>query len=287
MAVQWVRLREGEILVASSRGAWIHQPELGAVGLSGPMPDSLPATHETTRHLLDGAIAAAERVAPRPQMPPMSARRWAWDLAGQWYGAHHSVALLPELIERYEAAGRYELAAFARQKLEEEQGHDELPLADLRALGYDAQALVQAVPAPRWVVAGLGYALDCVRGEHPVEFLGYVYALERRVLRFTDDWFIALEAVLPCGVEAASGLRAHATEFDAEHVNDAIAFFTSLSAGDRTRIAIGAYRTTQISCAGFAGQHPSEAELGRWLLPAQHAQVSAGDPSGRKQGGDS
>jgi hypothetical protein len=282
MGVQWVHLESGEILVASGRGAWIHQPELGALGLTGPMPDTLPATHDTTRHLLDGAIAAAERAAPRMRPPAMTARRWAWDLAGQWYGAHHSVALLPELIERYEAAGRYELAEFARQKLVEEQGHDQLPLADLRALGYDALALVQAVPPPSWVVGGLDYALDCVRGERPVEFLGYVYALERRVLRFTDDWFIALHAVLPGCAEAASGLRAHATEFDAEHVNDAIAFFTSLSAVDRTRIAIGAYRTTQISCAAFVGQHPSEAELDRWLPPVRHARVSAGGSSRRK-----
>ena len=284
MEVQWVRLGAEEILVASSRGAWIQQPELGALGLVGPMPDSLPATYETTRHLLDGAIAAAERAAPRVQVPPMTARRWAWHLASQWHCAHHSVALLDELIERYDATERPDLAEFAHRKLEEEQGHDQFPLADLRALGYDAEALIQALPPPPGVAAGLDYARDCVRREHPVDFLGYVYALERRVLRFSEDWFAALEAVLPPGVEAASGLRAHASEFDVEHVGEAISFFAGLSADDRTRIAIGCYRTTQISCAAFPGQHPSEAELDCWLSPVQRARVPAGGSSGRKQG---
>ena len=279
MTVQWVHLGAGAILVASDAGAWIHRPELGALGLTGPMPDSMPATTETTCHLLDGAIAAAERAALRGQAPAMTARRWAYDLASQWYCAHHSVALLPELIDRYDASGRPDLADFARRKLEEEQGHDQFPLDDLRALGYDAVALVQTMAPPPSVVAGLDYARDCVRGEHPVEFLGYVYALERRVLRISDGWFAALEAVLPPGVEAASGIRAHATEFDLEHVDEAIAFFAELSAVDRTRITIGCYRTTQISCAAFLSQHPSEHELDRWLSSAQHARVPVGGPS--------
>ncbi len=107
MAVQWVHLGADEVLVASKAGAWVQRPEPGTLGLSGAMPDSLPATDQTTRHLLDGAIAAAEqratvaaqRAAPRRRTPPLTARRWAWHLVGQWHCAHHSVALLPAVIE--------------------------------------------------------------------------------------------------------------------------------------------------------------------------------------------
>ena len=271
MAVQWVHLGADEVLVASRAGAWIQRPEPGTLGLSGAMPDSLPATDETTRHLLDGAIAAAERAVPRRQPLPLTARRWAWHLVSQWHCAHHSVALLPAAIERYDAAGRPELAEFARLKLEEEQGHDRFSLADLRALGYDAEALVQRVaPAPE-VTAGLDHARQCVHGEHPVEFLGYVYALERRVLRLSDESFAALDAVLPSGVEAASGARAHATVLDMGHVAEAVSFIAGLPADDRARIALVCHRITRLYCGPLAHDHPSEAELERLLARACYA----------------
>ena len=97
MAVQWVHLGPGKLLVAGSRSAWIQRPEPGALGLSAAMPGGLPSSVTTTRHLLDGAIAVAEREAPAVKQPQMSARRWAWYLAGQWFCAHQSVALLPPL----------------------------------------------------------------------------------------------------------------------------------------------------------------------------------------------
>jgi hypothetical protein len=286
MAVQWMRLGAGEVLVASGAGAWIHQPKPGAVGLTGPMPDSLPATHETTRHLLDGAIAAAERAVPRRQPPPMTTRRWAWHLAGHWHCAHHSVALLPEVIARFTAAGRPDLAEFAREKLAEEQGHDQFSLADLRALGFDAEALVREVAPEPVVAAGLDYARGCVRGEDPIEFLGYAYALERRVLRLSDEWFGALDAVLGPGVDAASGVRAHATVLDHEHVEQAVSFFAGLPAGDRTTIALGCYRITQLCCGPLAGRQPSEAELDRLLGCYEVCASQVDGPSGNPYRGE-
>jgi hypothetical protein len=67
------------------------------------MPLSHTATLETTRHLLDGAMRAGERGATATRQWPPSARAWALDLVDQWYTAHHSVALLPLAIERYES----------------------------------------------------------------------------------------------------------------------------------------------------------------------------------------
>jgi hypothetical protein len=278
MSVQWAHLG-GEVLVATSHGASIQQLQFGALGLTDPMPDSLPATAETTRRLLDGAIAAAERTAPRVSEPPITALRWAWNLVSQWHCARHSVALLPDVIERCEAMRRPDLAKFARMKLEEEQGHDQFPLADLRALGYDAESLVHAVAPAAAVTAGLEYARSCVWGEQPVEFLGYMYALERRMLRLSDDWFATLEAVLPPGVDAVSGVRSHATELDIEHVDEAVAFIAGLPADDRTAIAIGCYRTTQICCGRPEDQIPSEAELERSLSHFRRAETGSIGPA--------
>jgi len=282
MPVQWVHLGAGETLVASGEGAWVQRPELGALWFSGAMPDSLPATVASTRQLLDGAIAAAERAAPVAVPAPITARRWAWQLVSQWHCAHHSVALLPALIARFDTTGREELAEFARLKLEEEEGHDRLPLADLRALGYDAEALVARTSPMPVVGIALDYARSCVRGEHPVEFLGYVYALERRVLRVSDEWFTRLQEVLPAGIEAASGVRAHATEFDHRHVEESVAFIARLPADDRTRIALGCHRVCEILGTASPGQDPGEDELERWLSPFRRDPISPvrlGDPA--------
>jgi hypothetical protein len=291
MPAQWAHLGADGVLVASSRGAWIQEPGfvgmLGPLGLVGPMPDSLPATEETTRQLLDGAIAAAERAAPHVQEPPITALRWAWNLVSQWHCAHHSVALLPDLIERFEAGERPDLVQFARQKREEERGHDQFAIDDLQALGYDAEALVRHVPPAPTVTAGLNYARRCVHGDQPVEFLGYAYALERRVLNLKGDWLARLDAVLPPGVDAASGVRMHVNELDTEHVDEAIAFFAGLPSADRTAIAVGCYRTTQICCAWSPDQIPSSAELEGRLSRFQLANATSAGPNGREdQGGD-
>jgi pyrroloquinoline quinone (PQQ) biosynthesis protein C len=289
MAVQWAHLGEGNVLVASSDGAWVQRPQLGVIGplaLRDPMPASLRPSIESTRHLLDGAIVAAERLAAGGDVPEMTALRWAWHLVSQWHCAHHSVSLLPELIARCEAAGRADLAAFAQRKLDQEHGHDQFALADLRALGYDAEGAVAGVPPAPSVREGLEYARSCVRGEKPAEFFGYMYALERRVLEVSDEWLGMLAAVLPSGADATSGIRAHANELDGDHVDQAVAFVARLAADDRSAVATGCYRTTQICCARLPGQLPSEEELERWLSPFQRADAVPGGLSGRKhQGG--
>lgn len=280
--MQWVRLGPDELLVASSRGAWIQRAEPGALGLDDPMPPALPATSETMRYLLDGAMAVAERSTPRLDGPlPMTPRRWAWQLAGQWYCAHHSIALIGEVAERYAASGRRELEEFARRKFEEEHGHDQLALDDLSSLGYDAEDLIQAVTPPV-VTAVVDYARSCARGEHPVDFLGYVHVIERDVTRLTADWFAALDAVLPAGVDAAWGLRSHAIDLDHEHVDEGHAFFARLPADDRTRIALACHRTTQIMKTPLPGQYPSESELQQRLSRYEH--TSGGVAAASNQG---
>jgi hypothetical protein len=231
------------------------------------MSDRVPSTVASTGQLLDGAIALAEREAPKVTQPPMTTRRWAWYLAGQWYCAHHSVALLPELAERFEAAGRSELADFARLKYEEEHGHDQFAIDDLQALGFNAAALTHAVPPVPSAAALVDYARACVRGQEPSRFLGYVYALERRVLRLTDAWFERLGEQLPPGAPIATGLRAHATVLDHEHVAQAVEFICRLPARDRASIALGAHRATEISCALAPNAFPPEDELESWLAP--------------------
>ena len=262
MPVQWAQLGAGKILVASSRGAWLQRPEPSLFALRGDMTDSIAATLQTTRHLFDGAIAAAERAAPPYVRPwPMTRTRWEWELIGQWYTARHSVALLPELIERFGDDGRADLAAFARRKLHEESGHDQFAVASLSAIGYDSAALVRAVAPPPDAAAVVEYARACARGETPVEFLGYAYALERRVIRISPETIAFVDALFDPGIDATAGMRAHAGELDTGHVEEFIAFATALPAADRARMALGCYRTTELACAAPPGGDRTESDL--------------------------
>lgn len=281
MAVQWLHLGSEETLIASSRGAWIQRAALGRRPFAGDMSDSIPATVESTRHLLDGAIAAAEWAIPRVQGPPMSSRRWAWSLVNQWYGAHHSLPLFLEVADRFAALDRPDLAEFAVQKYEEERGHDQLPLDDLRMLSYDAEAAVSEVPADPGVIELVEYARRCVRGDQPVEFLGHVYALERQMIRLDSDFFAALDMALGRDAVPASFLRSHANELDIGHVEEAVSFINGLPASDRTAAARGCYRTTKIRHASLPGRYPSESDLDSRLSRFQTA--FAHQPQGEEQ----
>ena len=286
MTAQWVQLRGGETLVASRKGAWIQEPQAAALELWGSMPPSQKGTLETTRHLLEGAMSAGERVvtsrgqsgtAPTGAWPP-SARQWALDLVDQWYTAHHSVALLPVAMKRYDSMRRPELVRFARHKLEEETGHDRLPLNDLRALGYDPAA-VQEVGPGATTRRLLLYARACVRGPRPVGFLGYIFVLERRVIRITDEALRLLDGVLPDGIEAASGVRAHILEFDAKHVGELVAFVTTLPADDRTAVALACHETAAIFAEAITAESDrADLERERRLTCLRKPTIEAKEP---------
>src|SRR5205085_11414147 len=126
---------------------------------------------------------------------------------------------------------------------------------------YDAVSLVRDVGPPPAPKAAIELARGCVRGEHPVEFFGYVYSLERRVIRIPQAWLTELAAVLPPGIDAASAIRLHAAALDRRHVEDAVRFVASLPADERTRIAQTCYRTAHISCSAFPAATPSHPEL--------------------------
>jgi hypothetical protein len=281
VSVQWLHLGTEETLIASSTGAWIQRASLGRRAFAGDMSDSVPATVESTRHLLDGAIAAAEQAMPRLQGPPMSARRWAWSLVNQWYGAHHTLPLFLEVADRFTAIDRADLAEFAVQKYEEEWGHDQLPLNDLRMLSYDAEAAVAEVAPDPGVVELVEYARRCVCGECPVEFLGHIYALERQMIRLDSAFFDALDAALGRDGVPASFLRSHANELDIGHVEEAVSFFTGLPASDRTAVARSCYRTTEIRHIALPGRYPSESDLESRLSRFQT--TFAHQPEGEQQ----
>lgn len=268
MTAQWVQLATGDTLVANHEGAWIQPAQAAALSLWGSMPPSTPATPATTRHLLEGALAAAEqaafasaeRVASSAESPPIDRATWALNLIDQWYTAHHSVALLSRAIDRYRQIHRPDLARFTEKKLAEEAGHDLFAVNDLKALGYDAHAAAEHVPPSKMARALVEYGRTTVASARPVSFLGYVFALERRITRITAPMLDDLERKL--GVQAASGVRAHALELDEGHVEELVEFIARLPAEDRTEVALACHTTAAICCLP---QTPHQAERQREL----------------------
>jgi hypothetical protein len=285
MSVQWLHLGADDTLIASSSGAWIQRAVFGRRAFAGEMSDSVAATVDTTRQLLDGAIAAGEQGIAREQGPPMTERRWAWSLVNQWYGSHHSIPLLLEVGDRFTAMNRPDLAEFATHKHKEERGHDQLPLNDLRMLGYDADAAVLEVTPDPGIVELVDYARRCVRGDQPAEFLGYVYAVERQMLRLDADFFATLDAALGRGHAPAAFLRSHATDLDVAHVEEAVSFVAGLPASDRSAVARGCYRTTLIRHASLPGRYPTEIELERRLSRFRTTELALASSQGDQQRG--
>jgi hypothetical protein len=91
------------------------------------------------------------------------------------------------------------------------------------------------------------------------------------MIRLDGDFFAALDAALGRDGAPASFLRSHANELDIGHVEEAVSFITGLPASERTAVARGCYRTTEIRHISLPGRYPSESELENRLSRFQTA----------------
>jgi len=254
--LEWTRLGPGKVLVATAERAFLHTPGGAGETTAFSLPMHGPGSLATTRNLLDGAVGAGQRAVPRAEAPPpLTQARWALRLAGYYCTTHATPGLMAEAAVRFAAAGEASLARWAEQKTRDERGHDQLALRDLRALGYDAERVVEALVPP--TAAGLcRYFTEAVRGEEPVRCVGYAYALERLALGQTEAYVRRVEAMLPRGVYATRCLRVHsAVGTDARHVEETIAVVAGLPAEERAQIALACYETT-VLCYGPNSGNP-------------------------------
>jgi hypothetical protein len=266
LGLEWARIAPDKVVVATADRAFLHTPEGfgGSDRFGGPMRG--PGSAATTKRLLDGAVGAGQRAAVRAEaLPPLTPARWALRLAGYYRTTHATPALMEEAAERFAAAGRRSLAGWAAHKARDERGHDELALRDLRALGYDAERVVEALSPPT-AAALVDYFVEAVRAEDPVGCVGYAYALERLALGQTEAYVKRVEAMLPVGIHATRCLRVHsAAGSDAGHVAETIAMVAGLSALERAQIALACYETTALCYAPKRGEIIAEDTLAREL----------------------
>lgn len=263
--IEWVKVEPNKVIVATEERAWLHR--LDATNNDDPFaqPMQLAGSLETTRQLLDGVIAAAQSLLPRAaSRPALTGARWAWRLAGYYHTTHATPRLMAEAARRFAAIGKQELADYAKSKVEDEGGHDQLALRDLAALGYDAERLVTELIPPT-AAALVDYFTKQVRAENPanpIGCIGYAYALERLATTNDQSYLRQVEAVLPPNVKATRCLRVHSSmSADAQHVEDALEVTARQSAEDRRLIALACYETARICCSPPIGGHITEAEL--------------------------
>lgn len=250
--IEWVDLSQEVVVIATEKGASAHRPpRFGSDPFLQPMTGE--GHPETTHWLLEGAIAVAGHsfgAARRRRRASGSGvgtpAGWAYRLAGYFHTTHATRRLLPVVARSFLESGQQALADWARRKISEEEGHDELALRDLAELGYRSRELVQAVIPPRaaaWV-ADFERIAACA---DPVESVGYAHALERLALLRGEPEIAAIEASLPAGVNATRCLRVHsAVGTDRAHIRTNVTVTARLAASLRRRIARACHRTARI-----------------------------------------
>jgi hypothetical protein len=217
-----------------------------------------------TQKLLDGAILAAWNDSPpieEQPLPALTAARWVWRLAGSYHTTHSTPALLRRVAERFVSTGQWNLAQWASEKAVEEQGHDQLALLDIRAMGYDPMTVVnQFIPSAAKEL--VNYFSMQVEAADPIGVLGYSHTLERLAMRVSSSTIQNIESILPKTVDATRCLRIHSSfGADADHVKENVEFISRFSLSEQHSIAISCYETAKMCFTPPQEGHISELEL--------------------------
>jgi len=144
-------------------------------------------------------------------------RRQYLDFLEQAY--HHVKHTVPLLMATGAAlgAGRPELQRALCHYIEEEAGHEQWILDDIRAAGGDAEAVRRGQPGPACELL-VAYAYDVIQRRSPIGFLGMVHVLEGTSVRAASRAAEALAPQLGLPPSAFRYLSSHGS-LDLEHVD--------------------------------------------------------------------
>jgi pyrroloquinoline quinone (PQQ) biosynthesis protein C len=153
--------------------------------------------------------------------------------------AYHHVSHTVPLLQACKAALPAHHASWLGEALdeyvEEEKGHDEWILDDLRACGADAQAVRHGPPGHATEVM-VAYAYDTIARRNPLGFFGMVHVLEGTSVALALQAADQIQAHLALPDAAFSYLRSHGT-LDQQHTaHFALLMDRITDAGDRAAI---------------------------------------------------
>jgi hypothetical protein len=244
---QCIQISERTLLIAMPDGrCW-----LTAAGASdvAALPVSPVAANRSSlaASAIEGAIVAglAHTGYASPSEPYTLLRYIRW-LAGNYVFAGQTPGLFRRGAERFEAAGRSDLAEIARKKASEESGHANLAFRDLAALGLPAAEVVRLVAPPSANVFAERFRV-CVESSAPITLFGFSYCLERMAVGRDDAFIRQVEAICPPGHHACRFLKVHSTiGSDSTHVYEQLSLFESFTEAELAIVARAAYETAQL-----------------------------------------
>ncbi len=260
-----------QVAVKTANRTWVHQPD--ALRIADPRAKKLVRAESVakTRKLLDGAIALAWHTVKSNCRPPaLTPTRWVWRLAGSYHLTHLTPQLMAEAAKRFAASGRKSLAQWATEKAREEAGHDRLALLDIQFMGYQAEAVVEALIPPA-AEALVNYFIRSVWNRDPINCVGYSYTMERLALGIGEKYIQRVEALLPPNIQATRCLRVHSSVgADAEHVEETVEMVAELDPQERNHVAAACYETALLCFSPPKENYISDEELQNVLRPLQH-----------------
>jgi hypothetical protein len=221
-----------------------------------------------TRKLLDQAIVQAYYAVKSDRRPPdRTYTRWVWRLAGAYHLSCHTSRLMEKAAENFSALGRENLAQWAAQKAREEAGHEQIALLDIQSMGYDAEAVVQAL-IPSTTKHYVNYFTQVVEAANPIGCIGLCYATERLGTFVGKEYIQKVEALLSPGINATRWLRLHSSlGSEVNHVDDIIRVVAQLNREECIRVARACYETALLRFMPPKGDYISDEELQGILNP--------------------
>ncbi|AUL14457.1 TenA family transcriptional regulator [Bordetella bronchiseptica] len=135
-------------------------------------------------------------------------------LGEAYHHVRHTVPLMEAFLARLGQESAW-LAPALEEYIDEERGHDEWILNDLRALGQDADRVRAAGPGPDTEIM-VAYAYDTIMRKNPVGFFGMVHVLEGTSVALALNAADRIQEALALPTSAFSYLRSHGT-LDREH----------------------------------------------------------------------
>ncbi|MBU7583612.1 MAG: hypothetical protein KAF91_11990 [Nostoc sp. TH1S01] len=227
-----------------------------------------------TKKLLDHAIVSAWHAVKSDRRPPaLTPTRWVWRLAGFYHLCHSTPRIMDEARSHFAAANRQSLAQWAEQKAIEEAGHDVLALRDIRSMGYDAEAVVEAFYPPA-AKALMDYFAQSAQNSDPIDCVGYSYTAERLGTCIGEAYIQKVEALLPEGINATRCLRVHSaiSTTEVQHVKETVAMIAGLTDQERDRVAKACYQAALLRFSPPQEAYISDEELENVLRPLELTQ---------------
>ncbi|MBG1270913.1 hypothetical protein [Nostoc sp. WHI] len=257
-----------EVVVATAKRTWIHQPN--PAGSSDRTASKISDADRIaqTQKLLDRAIAYAWHTVKSDRRPPkLTPIRWVWRMAGAYHSSRHTSRLMEEAAQRFAASGRTNLAEWAAQKAKEEAGHDRLALLDIQSMGYEAEAVVQAL-VPSAATALVNYFTQSVQAPDSIGCLGYCYTLERLAMGIGEKYIQGVEKLLPQEIKATRCLYVHSRlGSEEEHMKGTVKMIASLTHEHFVPVVSACYKTALICFSPPKEGYVLEEELQNILRP--------------------